>query len=99
MHLSDRVAVVTGGTKGVGRGVARELSENAARVFITGRSASEHEYIDERTTGIRCDHRIDTEVEDAFRSIITEANTIDILVNSVWGGYDHRSEERRVGKE
>lgn len=27
-------------------------------------------------------------MEAAFHSIITEAKTIDILVNNVWGGYD-----------
>ena len=93
MHLDGRVAVVTGGTKGVGRGIARELSANGVRVFITGRSAAEHERTDERTTGIRCDHRIDSQVEDAFRSIISESKTIDILVNNVWGGYDQMMED------
>src|SRR5215471_12105290 len=88
MDLAGKVAVVTGGTKGVGRGVARELSAHAARVFITGRSVSEHEQIDGRITGFRCDHRIDTQVEAAFHSIVSEAKTVDVLVNNVWGGYD-----------
>jgi dehydrogenase/reductase SDR family protein 1 len=88
MDLNGRVAVVTGATKGVGRGVARELAEAGARVFITGRSAPGYARLGERTTAIRCDHRDDNQVDAAFDTILREANAIDILVNSVWGGYD-----------
>jgi dehydrogenase/reductase SDR family protein 1 len=92
MRLDGRVAIVTGATKGVGRGIARELAQNGARVFVTGRSAPDHERLDERITGIRCDHRLDLQVEAAFERIIREANTIDILVNNVWGGYERMVE-------
>jgi dehydrogenase/reductase SDR family protein 1 len=88
MSLDDRIAIVTGGTKGVGRGIGRELARQGARVFVTGRSAPDHESLDERITGIRCDHRLDSEVERAFNLIVREANAIDILVNNVWGGYE-----------
>ena len=87
MSLEGKVAVVTGATKGVGRGVARELAQHGARVFVTGRSAQDHERLDEKTTGIRCDHRQDVQVEAAFKRVVNEAGAIDILVNSVWGGY------------
>ena len=87
MNLAGKVAVVTGATKGVGRGVAIELARSGAQVFITGRSAPDGR-VDEQTTGIRCDHRQDAEVEAAFNRVIREANTIDILVNKVWGGYE-----------
>ena len=43
MGLHDRVAIVTGGTGGVGAGIVRELAQQGARVFITGRSAPEDE--------------------------------------------------------
>src|SRR5262249_20731968 len=92
MNLDGRAAVVTGGTRGVGRGVARELARQGARVFITGRSAREHP-LDERITGIRCDHRIDTQVDAAFNLILRETSTIDILVNNVWGGYERMVED------
>jgi len=88
MSLDGRVAVVTGATKGVGRGVGRELATQGARVFVTGRSAPDFERLEEGTTGVRCDHRQDAEVEAAFKRIGDEAGTIDILVNSVWGGYE-----------
>lgn len=93
MSLDGKVAVVTGATKGVGRGIARELAQHGARVFITGRSAPDHESLDERITGIRCDHRNDIQVETAFQRIIGEAYAIDILVNNVWGGYERMTED------
>lgn len=88
MNLENRIAVVTGGTKGVGRGVARELARQGARVFVTGRSVPNHEPFEESVTAICCDHREDDQVEAAFQRIINEAGAIDILVNSVWGGYE-----------
>jgi len=88
MNLEGKVALVTGATKGVGRGVGRELARQGARVFVTGRSAPDHGRLDERATGIRCDHREDLQVEAAFNLVVREANTIDILVNNVWGGYE-----------
>lgn len=51
-----------------------------------------HERLDEQITGIRRDHRIDIQVEAAFNLIVREANAIDILVSSVWGGYEHMVE-------
>ena len=88
MRLSGRVAVVTGATRGVGRGVAHELAQHGARVFITGRTAPDREHLSERITAIRCDHRRDDEVAAAFTHILHDAGTIDILVNNVWGGYE-----------
>jgi NAD(P)-dependent dehydrogenase (short-subunit alcohol dehydrogenase family) len=88
MSLDGQVAVVTGATKGVGGGVGRELARSGARVFVTGRSAPDHGALDERITGIRCDHRVDSQVEAAFNLIVRDADAIDILVNSVWGGYE-----------
>ena len=81
MKLNGRVAWVTGGTRGVGRGIASELAAQGARVFVTGRSADPDQ--------IRCDHRVDTEVEAAF----AQMGAVDILVNNVWGGYERMVED------
>ncbi len=93
MSLDGRVALVTGATRGVGRGIGRELAQHGARVFVTGRSAPDHERLDEQITGIRCDHRLDIQMEAAFNLIVREANAIDILVNNVWGGYERMVED------
>ena len=84
--LEGRVAVVTGGTRGVGRGVGRELAQAGARVFATGRTAPDA--ADPAVTGLRCDHAVDDDVEAAFSRILGDAGSIDILVNNVWGGYE-----------
>ena len=86
-NLAGRVAVVTGGSKGVGRGVATELARQGARVFTTGRSTPETD-VDPRITRITCDHTVDAEVDAAFDRVIREGHGIDILVNNVWGGYE-----------
>src|SRR5947207_6835462 len=88
MNLNGRIAVVTGATKGVGRGIARELGRQGARVFVTGRSVEEQETLGEGVTGIRCDHRQDDQVTAVFSRIAQDAGRVDILVNNVWGGYD-----------
>jgi NAD(P)-dependent dehydrogenase (short-subunit alcohol dehydrogenase family) len=93
MALDGKVAIVTGGTKGVGRGIGRELAQHGARVFVTGRSAPDGGSLEERTTAIRCDHRQDVQVEAAFKRIVREAGAIDILVNNVWGGYERMVED------
>lgn len=85
--LAQRTAVVTGGTHGVGRGIALELARHGAAVFVTGRSVADAARLAGQTT-LRCDHRDDAQVDAAFAQILQAAPTIDILVNAVWGGYD-----------
>jgi NAD(P)-dependent dehydrogenase (short-subunit alcohol dehydrogenase family) len=61
-------------------------------VFVTGRSAPDHDVANERITVIRCDHRLEHDVNSAFSLILRESKTIDVLVNNVWGGYEHMLE-------
>jgi NAD(P)-dependent dehydrogenase (short-subunit alcohol dehydrogenase family) len=93
MNPDATVAVVTGATKGIGRGVARELARQGSRVFITGRSVPDHAPFDEPITAIHCDHRDDVQVDAAFERITREAGRIDVLVNTVWGGYERMVDE------
>jgi len=46
--LEGNVAIVTGGTFGVGRGIASALAHCGARVFVTGRSVKEGAPIEDR---------------------------------------------------
>ena len=92
--LSDKVAVVTGATQGVGRGVALGLAEAGATVYATGRTASEETFTpDERVIAVACDHTRDAETEAAFKRVVDERGRLDILVNSVWGGYENMVED------
>ena len=92
-NLKGQVAIVTGGTFGVGLGVANILAQSGARVFVTGRSAHNSSADNEKITSIQCDHRIDEQVTAAFHRVIKEAGKIDILVNNVWGGYERMIED------
>lgn len=91
-QLRGRVAVVTGASRGVGKGIALELMESGAFVYITGRTADDLKYAGGKGTALRCDHRNDQEVEAVFRRIVNEQGRIDILVNNVWGGYENMLE-------
>jgi NAD(P)-dependent dehydrogenase (short-subunit alcohol dehydrogenase family) len=92
-NLEGSVAVVTGGSYGVGRGIASALAQCGARVFVTGRSAQDGVADGRQITGIRCDHRVDAEVAAAFERIAGETGRVDILVNNVWGGYERMVED------
>jgi len=85
--LQGKVAVVTGGSRGVGKGIASELSRQGATVFVTGRSEAELRRID-GAVGIVCDHRDDAQVAAAFERVARESGAVDVLVNNVWGGYE-----------
>jgi dehydrogenase/reductase SDR family protein 1 len=93
-NLQDRVALVTGATRGVGRGIAVGLAHAGARVYATGRSIG-HTTFDEGVIAIPCDHTDDGAVEGVFHRIDREAGRLDILVNSAWGGYERMVEDGR----
>jgi NAD(P)-dependent dehydrogenase (short-subunit alcohol dehydrogenase family) len=93
-QLSEQVALVTGASRGVGRGVALGLAGAGARVFATGRSIA-HADLGPDVTRITCDHTDDFAVAQAFRQIAESAVRLDILVNLAWGGYERMVEEGR----
>jgi NAD(P)-dependent dehydrogenase (short-subunit alcohol dehydrogenase family) len=49
-------------------------------------------YIGSKGAAISCDHRDDEQVRSAFRQISDQHGRLDILVNNVWGGYEHMVE-------
>jgi NAD(P)-dependent dehydrogenase (short-subunit alcohol dehydrogenase family) len=92
--LNQRVALVTGASRGVGRGVALGLAHAGATVFATGRRI-EHADLGAGIITIACDHTDDEAVAGVFRRIDNEAGRLDILVNVAWGGYERMVEEGR----
>ena len=95
--LKGKVAVVTGASKGVGKGVALGLAEAGAVVYATGRTVSEDSFADStREAGqiipARCDHTDDRETGALFARVGEERGRLDVLVNSAWGGYERMVE-------
>ena len=93
--LSDRVAVVTGGSQGIGRGIALALGDARATIYVTGRSRARLERVAAeigerggRGVALVCDHTDDSQVSEAFERIRGEQKGVDLLVNNVWGGYE-----------
>lgn len=98
-RLAGRVAVVTGGSRGIGRGIAIGLGEAGATVYITGRTGKDGaeprgdlvgtaEAITAaggRGIPVFCDHRDDEQVNKAFAQITGETKRLDILVNNALG--------------
>ena len=86
----SNVVVVTGATRGLGRGIAREFATKGATVVVTGRNEVELEAVSTEITErggtpfpIVCDHADDDAVASAFEKIGRECGKIDILVNNV----------------
>jgi dehydrogenase/reductase SDR family member 1 len=92
-NLNNQVALVTGASRGVGKGIALELAGAGSTVYITGRTAEDMKYIAGKGIALECDHRDDQQVEAAFRRVIDEQGHLDILVNNVWGGYEGMVED------
>lgn len=90
--LRGRVAVVTGASRGVGKGIALALADSGATVYITGRSAQDMQSTGGKIVGMRCDHLDDSQVRAVFQRIEQQESRLDLLVNNVWGGYENMME-------
>ncbi len=108
--LLGKVALVTGSSRGIGKGVALELGELGATVYVTGRTldpgtnrlggsvgltVAEIEALGGKSVAVRCDHRDDTQVRAVFDRIRSEQGRLDILVNNACSAQDM---ERHIGK-
>lgn len=97
MNATRKVAIVTGASRGAGRGIARALGLKGCVVYVTGRSetdadaempgtihATAAEVTEAGGIGIaaRCDHSDDDQVKALIERVVAEQGRIDILVNN-----------------
>lgn len=90
MELSGRKAIVTGGTKGIGRAIAQALITAGVDVIITARDKDKiaktvnelNEFGPGRCAGFDCDVREESKVKELFAHAATVLGGLDILINN-----------------
>jgi len=84
--LAGKVAVVTGGSRGIGRGIAEALASENAIVALTARRREDAErtaqQVGQRAVGFGCDVRDEQQVARLFREVNDACGGVDILINN-----------------
>jgi NAD(P)-dependent dehydrogenase (short-subunit alcohol dehydrogenase family) len=88
--LSGKVALVTGGSSGIGLATAKRFVAEGAHVFITGRRQPELDaavrLIGSEATGIRCDVSILADLDRLFDGVKQQKGRLDVLFANAGGG-------------
>jgi len=105
MRLRDQVALITGGSRGIGRAIALRYAREGARVVICGRSPSSLQEAEKEIAGlgaeamgIPCDAGDDAQVRAMVRSAEARMGRIDILVSNA-GYFPTMSPLHQMGDE
>src|SRR5687767_15633131 len=82
VDLSGRVALVTGGTRGVGRGIAQRLADAGAEVVVCGRTPPEDATVG---TFLQADIRDVDQVGPLVNNVVERFGSLDVLINNAGG--------------
>jgi len=88
MRLNNKVAIVTGASSDIGKGIVKRFAEEGAKVVLVARNLKGLEKTrkevgnDESTASITCDLTDESQVLQAVNQIMDTYGKIDILVNS-----------------
>jgi NAD(P)-dependent dehydrogenase (short-subunit alcohol dehydrogenase family) len=104
LNIEDRVAVVIGGTSGIGRALAVGLAKHGANVVATGRreaevdsAATEIESLGRRTIRKTADAKIRVTIDALRDAMLAEFGHVDILINAA--GYTFKAPTLGVDEE
>src|SRR5207247_2214412 len=81
----NKVAIITGASRGIGRAIAKKLYQEGASVALCARSAIE-DFPQERSFAVTMDVRNQQSVDDGVRRIKDRFGKIDIVVNNAGVG-------------
>ncbi len=88
--LTGKVALVTGGTSGIGLATAKELQDQGAKVYITGRRQAELDKavatLGGQVTGIRADASVLADLDTVYAQIAEQSGRLDVLFANAGGG-------------
>ena len=88
--LTGKVALVTGGTSGIGLATAQELAAQGAKVYITGRRQAELDNavatIGGQVSGIRADASQLADLDTVYAQIAEQSGRLDVLFANAGGG-------------
>ena len=84
MNLTDKIALVTGGSSGIGRAIAESLIAAGAKVAITGRNQTKLEDAAKAigAHAIQADVSKEPDVERTYKEVLDTFGDLDILVNN-----------------
>jgi len=85
MKLAGKIAIVTGGSRGIGFAIAKILSESGATVVITSKDSEKIKKAESKISnsfGITCNIKKKTEVQNVVNQTIEKFGKLDILVNN-----------------
>jgi len=84
MNLTNAIALVTGGSAGIGYSIAKTLAESGARVAITGRDKGRLEQASKAlgVTPIQANVAKEADVERTYKEVLAKFGDLDILVNN-----------------
>jgi 3-oxoacyl-[acyl-carrier protein] reductase len=88
MNLKNAVALVTGGSSGIGRAIAQMLVDQGARVAITGRDGKRLKDAAQAmgAHAIQGDVSIEADVQRTYKDLMDKFGDLDILVNNAGAG-------------
>jgi 3-oxoacyl-[acyl-carrier protein] reductase len=105
MNVTGKIAVVTGGTKGIGYAIAEALAKAGASVFVSSRTREDIEKAVEKLSeigtaaGKLCDVRDEGQVRAMFESCEKRFGGVDILINNAGMGIFSKTVEEMSGDE
>ena len=84
--MKDKIAIVTGASRGIGKAIAAALHNLGANVVITGRDKKTIEFaaeeIGDRCHPFECDHRSPSSIQSMADRVINRFGAPDILINN-----------------